>query len=280
MRPIQYSHYQRTYVKKSLELLSKRSSGLELSSLAIDSFWFFFLRNRAGKDCSNSCYPIATNLLQFKSLKVRFFYRGVSAVFFKKRKFFAQPPQIIMLSTMFYKNTKKSLQAQKILLLHDKLYTQEIDRKILANFWSLLYGLFMSVKLFRVLFSLPVNGQNGWTTLNTLRRYNNYIYSYKWYFFKRHFPKTKRSYFLAEYFNLYYQACFYNQWRFNRKKLRAKRFKRRFLDIAALRKLGYINLFRSKYAQALSKKKSKIGTNRNLGLRLGFTKKFRGNLIG
>lgn len=180
---------------------------------------------------------------------------------------------------MFYKNISLKFLKDRLYLINLKLFTDDFKPSCLVGFWSLFYGLFMSIKVFRVLFNLPVNGQNGWTTLNSLRKYNNYVYSYKWFFFKGHFAKAKKKYFLAEYFNLFFQACFCNQWRLNKKGLRTRRFKRRFLDVSSLCKLNYINLFRSKFARAISKKKNKIGFTRNLGLRFGFSKKFHANLI-
>lgn len=109
--------------------------------------------------------------------------------------------------------------------------------------------------------------------------YNNFIYFYKFYFFKKNLPKMTKQFFLAEYASMSFQCFNKRVWKKNRKMSLKKNYHRRFIDIRWLVKLKFVDLVFNRFAKVVGKKKKKHGYTRNLGFKFGFTLKYKHRLI-
>ena len=182
------------------------------------------------------------------------------------------------------------IESQKNLVLFDmlaivihKLYPQNFNLIKLNQFYTLILGLGLNTRAFRLIFLLPVNGQNTWSPIKSAKQNTNTFLFWKFFFFKKIFKKSNLNLFRAEYFNLMYQSYFSKDFNINKnslKKVLAIRRNNKFIDTTSLANLSANNIYKNPiFLKKSSKKKKTNNKKRNLGFLFGFTKKYHRHLI-
>jgi hypothetical protein len=165
----------------------------------------------------------------------------------------------------------------------NRFYTQWFTPTKLIMFYHLVLGVSLNRRVFRLVFSLPVNGQKTWSTVKSLKKHTNSVLYWKLNFFTKIFKKSNIILFLSEYLNLVYQAFWRVDWLFNKNLLnRLISFNKlkRFIDVSSLSQLQVLNFYKPLIFLKKTKKKNKnIKKRRNIGFKFGFTKFYRKHLI-